>query len=74
MSHSQHDRLRAVQDIIRQLAKDSEKGFAREEDILEEAERAGVPSSECRKALETLRRNNSVYAKGGAGTYAPLNP
>lgn len=74
VSHSQHDRLRAVQDIIRQLAKDSEKGFAREEDILEEAERAGVPSSECRKALETLRRNNSVYAKGGAGTYAPLNP
>ncbi len=74
VSHSQHDRLRSIQDIIRTLCKASDKGYAKEEDILEAADDAGIPAAECRKALETLRRNNSVYMKGGAGTYAPLNP
>ena len=58
----------------RTLAKESDKGYAKEEDIIAEANRQGVPPEEARKALETLRRNNSVYAKGGSGTYAPLNP
>lgn len=74
VSHSQHDRMRTIQDILRRLAKESEKGYAREEDIVAEASRNGVQPAETLKALETLRRNNSVYAKGGAGTYAPLNP
>lgn len=74
VSHSQHDRVRAVQDIIRALAKESEKGYAREEDVVQEASRKGIPAPEALKALETLKRNNSVYAKGGAGTFAPLNP
>ncbi len=74
VSHSQHDRLRTVQEIIRELAKESEKGYAKEEDIVAEAQRRNIPPSETQKALETLRRNNSVYAKGGTGTYAPLNP
>ncbi len=74
VSHSQHDRMRTIQDILRRLAKESDKGYAREEDIVAEASRSGVQPAETLKALETLRRNNSVYAKGGAGTYAPLNP
>jgi replicative DNA helicase Mcm len=74
VSHSQHDRLRTVQDIIRTLARESDKGYAREDDVVQEAGRKGIPQAEAMKALETLRRNNSVYAKGGAGTYAPLNP
>lgn len=74
VSHSQHDRMRVLQDIIRALAKQSDKGYTREEDIIEEAARQNIPAAECRKGLETLRRNNSVYAKGGSGTYAPLNP
>lgn len=74
VSHSQHDRVRTMQEVVRRLAKESEKGYAREEDIMEEAERQNIPASEARKALETLRRNNSVYAKGGSGTYAPLSP
>jgi replicative DNA helicase Mcm len=74
VSHSQHDRVRAVQDIIRGLAKESERGYARQEDILQEAGRKGIAIQDAQKALDTLIRNNSVYAKGGAGTYAPLNP
>src|ERR1041385_559341 len=74
VSHSQHDRVRTVQDIIRALSRESEKGYAREDDIVAEAGRKGIPAAEAQKALETLKRNNSVYAKGGAGTYAPLNP
>jgi replicative DNA helicase Mcm len=72
VSHSQHDRVRKVQDIVRALAKSSERGWAREEDVLDEAQRAGIERDDARKALATLQRNNSVYAKGGAGTFAPL--
>ncbi len=73
VSQSQHDRMRTMQDIIRTLAKESDKGYAREEDVLREANRQGIAPPEAQKALETLKRNNSVYAKGGAGTFAPLN-
>jgi DNA-binding IclR family transcriptional regulator len=43
-----------------------------EDDILKELEAAGMNKSQIMKCLETLKRNNSVYAKGGSGTYAPL--
>ncbi|MHB1262767.1 MAG: hypothetical protein ACYC2H_13750, partial [Thermoplasmatota archaeon] len=74
VSHSQHDRVRTIQDIVRTLAKDSERGYAKKEDVLQEASHKGIPPADATKALETLTRNNSVYAKGGADTYAPLNP
>lgn len=74
VTHSQHDRLRTVQDIVRTLAKESDKGYAREEDVVREAGQKGIPAAEALKALETLKRNSSVYSKGGSGTYAPLNP
>ncbi|HET6399414.1 MAG TPA: minichromosome maintenance protein MCM [Candidatus Thermoplasmatota archaeon] len=73
ISHSQQDRLRIVLEIVRQLAKESDRGYAREEDVLQEAQRRKIDAPEAQKALETLKRNNSVYGKGGSGTYAPLS-
>lgn len=72
VSHSQHDRMRMVQDVVRRLADASDKRYAMEDDILKELEAAGMNKSQIMKCLETLKRNNSVYAKGGSGTYAPL--
>ncbi len=74
VSKSQHDRVRTVQEIVKSLSRESDKGYAREDDILEEAARQKIDRAEAMKALEALRRNNSVYAKGGSGTYAPLSP
>lgn len=72
VSHSQHDRIRKVQDIVRTLAAESEKGFAQEDDILEDAAKAGIKRDEATKVLKELMRNGSLFARGGAGTYAPL--
>ena len=75
ISHSQQDRMRSMLDIVRTLAKENaEKGYAREEDVLREAGRQGIQAEAARKALDTLTKNYSVYAKGGSGTYAPMNP
>ncbi len=74
VSHSQHDRVRAIQDIVRVLAGASDKGFATKEDVMDMAKEKGIGAEAVDKALATLMRNNSVYAKGGHGTYAPLNP
>lgn len=70
--HSQQDRIRTIQEIVRSLAKESPKGYARAEDIEAEASKRGISHAETGKALETLVRNSSLYAKGGNGTYAPL--
>jgi replicative DNA helicase Mcm len=74
VSHSQQDRIRTVLELVRSLAKGSEKGYAREEDVLAEASRQGIAPDQARKALETMLRNSTLYAKGGAGTFAPLGP
>ncbi len=73
VSASQHDRVRNIQDILKRLAKESKNGYAREEDIIEAAQQENIDAEATRKALQTLKRNNSVYAKGGSGTYAPLS-
>ncbi|MCA1819888.1 MAG: minichromosome maintenance protein MCM, partial [Halobacteriales archaeon] len=73
VSHSQHDRIRSLLDIVRSLAKESEKGYAREDEILQEASRQGITPELARKGLETMLRNSTLYAKGGNGTYAPLS-
>jgi replicative DNA helicase Mcm len=74
ISHSQHDRMVKVQAIVRRLSKESDKKYAREDDILAEAAKEGLKPEDVQKALETLKRNNAIYAKGGGGTWAPLNP
>lgn len=73
ISHSQQDRIRSVQEIVRTLAKESQKGYAKAEDVEAEAAKKGISRSEVTKALETLIRNNTLYAKGGSGTFAPLS-
>ncbi|MES2154758.1 MAG: minichromosome maintenance protein MCM [bacterium] len=73
VTHSQHDRMRVILDIVRSLAKESPKGYTVEQDVLAEASRQGIPPDAARKALEMAIRNNSMYAKGGTGTFAPLS-
>jgi replicative DNA helicase Mcm len=72
VSHSQQDRLRLLLEIVRGLCKESDKGYARQEDVEREASRQGITPDAARKGLETLIRNSSLYRKGGDGTYAPL--
>lgn len=71
---SQHDRLRQVHELVRELAKASDRGHSTVDDVVKAAHaRHGLVEPEVRKALDTLRRHNSVYAKGGADTVAPLH-
>ncbi|MEA3190424.1 MAG: replicative helicase Mcm [Thermoplasmata archaeon] len=73
VSHSQHDRMRVLLEIVRTLAKESQKGYATEEQVLAEASKQGISPDAARKGLEMGVRNSSLYAKGGAGTFAPLS-
>ncbi|MHB8634164.1 MAG: minichromosome maintenance protein MCM, partial [Thermoplasmatota archaeon] len=72
MPRSQQDRIRTIQEMVRRLSSQSPKGYVRQEDVEAEAARQGFSHAETQKALETLLRNNSLYAKGGSGTFAPL--
>jgi replicative DNA helicase Mcm len=72
VSHSQHDRMRILLDLVRTLAK-NDKGYASEDDIVREASKQGISPDLARKSLETMHRNGSIFAKGGAGKYAPLS-
>lgn len=72
VTKSQDERIRAIQDIVKRLASESSKGWAYEDQITEAAaDELQLDADTTRKDLATLKRNNSVYAKGGSGTYAP---
>lgn len=71
-SHSQHDRIRLIRHIIKDLTEENDRGFAREEDVLAKAQDQGIDETAAKKALETMRRNNEVFQRAGAGTYALL--
>lgn len=74
ISLDQHTRMRLVMKVIRELAAANEKGYALEEDVLHDCKTLHqIPHDETQKALATLLRNNAVYARGGGGTYAPMN-
>jgi DNA replicative helicase MCM subunit Mcm2 (Cdc46/Mcm family) len=64
--------MRVLLDIVRTLAK-NDKGYAAEDDIVREASKQGITPDLARKSLETMHRNGSIFAKGGAGKYAPLS-
>lgn len=70
--HAQHDRMRRVQDLVRELAAQSDKGFVTHEQLEEVLGREGWHPVDVARALEALRRNNAIYCRGGSGTYAPL--
>ena len=61
ISHSQHERMRFIIDIIKRLGKESTDGNAARGDIISEAEIQGIESSKVEEVLERLKRNGQIY-------------
>ena len=61
ISHSQHERMRSLIDIIKRLCSESSDGNASRSDIISEAEIAGTESSKVEEALDRLKRNGQIY-------------
>jgi replicative DNA helicase Mcm len=60
-SHSQHERMRSIIDLIKRLCSDSSDGNASRGDIINEAEIAGIDSRKVEEALDRLKRNGQIY-------------
>lgn len=66
--------LQAIKDLMKEHPRGAYNGHAREEDVLERVQDLhGIDEDEARKALSDLRHRNTIYARGGAGTWAPLS-
>ena len=61
ISHSQHDRMRMIMDIIKRLGNESKDGNSARGDIIREAEIEGLESSKVEEALDRLKRNGQIY-------------
>ena len=61
ISHSQHDRMRSIIDIIHRLSNEAKDGNAVRGDVIREAEIEGVESSKVEDVLERLKRNGQIY-------------
>ena len=61
ISHSQHDRMRTLMDIIQRLCDESKDGNAVRNDIIIEAETNGLPADKVKEALDRLKRNGQIY-------------
>jgi len=61
ISHSQHDRMRMIMDIIQRLCNESKDGNAARGDIIQEAEIEGMESSKVEEVLDRLKRNGQIY-------------
>lgn len=61
ISHSQHDRMRTLMDIIQRLGNEAKDGNAARGDIVREAEIDGLESSKVEEALDRLKRNGQIY-------------
>ncbi|MBU0496571.1 MAG: minichromosome maintenance protein MCM [Candidatus Thermoplasmatota archaeon] len=61
ISHSQHDRMRSLIDIIKRLCNESNDGSAERTDIISEAEIAGLEASKVGETLDRLKRNGQIY-------------
>ncbi|MDH7516869.1 MAG: minichromosome maintenance protein MCM [Candidatus Thermoplasmatota archaeon] len=61
ISHSQHERMRTLMDIIQKLCNESKDGNAARGDIIREAEIIGIESTKVEEALERLKRNGQIY-------------
>ncbi len=61
ISHSQHDRMRSLMDIIQRLCNEAKDGNAARGDIVREAEIDGLESSKVEEALDRLKRNGQIY-------------
>ena len=61
ISHTQHDRMRMLTDIIRRLGSESKDGNALRGDIVREAEIEGLESGKVEEALDRLKRQGHIY-------------
>jgi len=61
ISHSQHERMRVIIDIIERLCNEAKDGNAARSDVIREAEIEGVESSKVEDALDRLKRNGQIY-------------
>ena len=61
ISHSQHDRMRTIMDLIQRLCSETKDGNAARADIIQEAEISGIESSKVEQVLERLKRNGQIY-------------
>lgn len=60
-SHTQHERMRMLIDIIQRVSNESKDGNAPRSDIIREAEIQGLESSRVEEALDRLKRNGQIY-------------
>ena len=61
ISHSQHDRMRMIMDLIQRLSDEAKDGNASRGDVVREAEIEGLESSKVEEALDRLKRNGQIY-------------
>jgi len=61
ISHSQHDRMRTIIDIIQRLSNESKDGNAIRGDVIREAEIEGLESGKVEEALDRLKRQGQIY-------------
>jgi len=61
ISHSQHDRMRTIMDVIQRLSSESKDGNALRGDIIREAEIEGLESGKVEEALDRLKRQGQIY-------------
>jgi replicative DNA helicase Mcm len=61
ISHSQHERMRLLLDIIQRLCDESQDNSANRSDIISEAEIQGIESRRVEEALDRLSRDGQIY-------------
>ena len=61
ISHSQHERMRLLLDIIQRLCTESEDNSVNRADIISEAEIQGIESRKVEDALDRLSRDGQIY-------------
>jgi replicative DNA helicase Mcm len=61
ISHSQHERMRLLLDIIQRLCAESEDKSVNKADIISEAEIQGLESRKVEEALDRLSRDGQIY-------------
>jgi replicative DNA helicase Mcm len=61
ISHSQHERMRVLIDIIKKLCNESKSGLAAREDIISMAETEGIEAARAEEALTKLRINGQIF-------------
>jgi replicative DNA helicase Mcm len=61
ISHSLHERMRMVIDIIKKLCSESKSGLAARDEIIHEAGAEGIDPSKSKEVLTKLIKNGQIY-------------